>query len=92
MPSWVQTLIQSGHIADLVLAVLALEVAGLALWRRQRGRPMGLKRLAAAALPGACLVLALRAALTAADPLWIALWLGAALPAHLLDLWLRPTA
>ena len=90
MPPFLQSLIESGRIVDLVLAVLALEVAGLALWRRWRGRPMRLVAIAAAALPGACLLLALRGALTGAEAWWVALWLAASFPAHLLDLRLRP--
>jgi hypothetical protein len=36
--------------------------------------------------PGACLVLAVRAAMTGAGWMWIALWLLASLPFHLADL------
>jgi len=77
----------SGHIVDLIIAVLALEVLVLAAWRRA-----GLVTPVVAALPGACLLLALRAALTDAGWIWIALWLTAAFPAHLADLWRRPAS
>lgn len=90
MPEFVQSLVGSGRIVDVILIVLALEVVGLALWRRVRGRPIRLAAIAAAALPGACLLLALRGALTGAEPWWIALWLAVSFPAHLLDLRLRP--
>ncbi len=90
MPSVLQTLIESGRIVDVILLVLAVEVVGLGLWRQLRGHPMRLGVLVAAALPGACLLLALRGALTGAEIWWVALWLAASFPAHLLDLRLRP--
>jgi hypothetical protein len=40
-------------------------------------------------LPGACLLLALRAALTGAASTVILAWLAAALVTHLADLWVR---
>lgn len=75
-------LFASGLIADLVIAVLAAEAAA-ALWLR--GWP-GAQPVLRALLPGVLLALALRAALTDAHWGWVALWLTAALPAHLLDL------
>jgi hypothetical protein len=75
----------SGHAVDMVLAVLALEVAAFRLLRR----PGWINALVAAA-PGACLLLALRSALTGQDWLWTALWLALSLPFHLADLWRRP--
>ena len=75
-----QQFFASGLAADVVLAVLALEL--MILWRR--GRPVGdAVRLLA---PAALIVLALRAALVEAHWLWIALPLALAFPAHLLDL------
>lgn len=84
MPAFLTSLIESGRIVDLVLLFLAAEIVFLIL----RGRKVHL--VLAAALPGALILLALRAALTGAAPIWIALWLAASLPAHLLDLRLRP--
>ena len=75
----------TGHAVDLALAVLALELAWLIMWRR---RPTA--RALTAALPGACLLLALRAALTGAGWMWVAVWLALSLPAHLADLARRP--
>ncbi len=69
---------------DLVLLFLALEVLALAFW--WRGGPVN---ALVAAIPGACLLLALRAALTGAHWPWVALWVALSLPAHLLDLTLR---
>jgi hypothetical protein len=76
----------SGMIADVVLAFLALEAVALIAWRGAKAAPA----VIAALLPGAVLVLALRAALTGAGPLWVAGLLLLSLPAHLLDLRLRP--
>lgn len=71
----------SGHAADCVLAVLAIE----AVWLRSaRGWTTGaVLRLLG---PGALMMLGLRAALTGADWWWIALPLAASLPLHLMDL------
>ena len=68
----------SGHAVDLVLAVLAIEA--LWLWSRGRGDLLG------ALLPGALVVLGLRAALTGAGWPIVALWLAASFPAHIHDL------
>ena len=72
---------RSGHAVDLVLAVIVLEFAWLSV--RRRG-PM-LDRILALA-PGACLLLALRAALTGAGWPWVALALAASFPFHIADL------
>lgn len=74
-------LFATGHAADLVLAVFALEGIWLVASRR-----MHWQRAAAALLPGVAIVLALRAALTGAGWPAIALLLAAALPLHLIDL------
>ena len=74
-------LFSSGHAIDLVLGFLVLEVLVLGLSRRAAGAS-----LVIAALPGACLLLALRAALTGANWSWVALWVALSLPAHLADL------
>lgn len=78
--------IESGRIVDLILAMLALEAIGLAWWRRARG---GLLPFLPGLAAGACLLLALRAATTAAAWPWIAVALLGALVAHLLDLGVR---
>ena len=78
MTDWFAALFASGHAVDIVLGVLALE-AGWLVWR---GRRDALSAL----LPGALILLALRAALTGA-PWWaVAGWLMLSLPAHLYDL------
>lgn len=70
----------SGHAADLVLVVLAAEA--LLLLRAGRSAI----DIALLLLPGACMMLALRAALVGAPWPWIALALAASFPVHLADL------
>ncbi len=70
----------SGHAVDLVLAVLAVE-AVILIVRKHRVLPVVL-----ALLPGALMMLALRAALTGAGWHWVALWLALSWPVHLADL------
>lgn len=74
------TFFASGHAADLVLAVLVLE----ALLLLRAGRPA--IDVALLLLPGACMMLGLRAALVGASWPWIALPLAASFPVHLADL------
>jgi hypothetical protein len=75
----------SGRAADVMLALLALEL--LWLWRVRRA---ALLTALAVVAPGALIVLGLRGALTGAAWPLIALPLALALPAHLLDLARRP--
>ena len=81
-----QDMVTSGRIVDLVIAFMALEA--LALFVYCRCTPLGPAPadIAAMLLAGLCLLLALRAALTGADWLWVAVFLSAALVAHLADL------
>ncbi|PCD04706.1 hypothetical protein COC42_04640 [Sphingomonas spermidinifaciens] len=72
---------ESGHAADLVLAVIAGEYALLVT--RFGWSP---RRAALRLLPGALMLLGLRAALVGAAWPWVALPLAASLPVHLLDL------
>lgn len=81
-----EAFVASGAIADVVLAFIAIEAIALIVWRGTKSAVTTI----AALLPGAILVLALRAALTDAGPLWVAGLLLLSLPAHLLDLRLRP--
>ena len=73
-------LFASGHAVDIVLAVLAVELA----WLIRRGwNPIdAVLRLA----PGALMLVALRSALTGQEWYWIALPLALSFPAHLADL------
>lgn len=82
----------SGRIVDAVVAVLVAEVLAVAVLRGRGMRAPTLLSAVTAALPGIFLLLALRAALTGADWMWVALWLATSFPAHLADMWLRARA
>lgn len=77
---FVRALFESGHVVDLVLAVLAAEFVWLVL-RGNKALDVGLG-LGAAVL----MMLALRSALTGAAWPWIALPLLLSFPLHLADL------
>jgi hypothetical protein len=76
-------LFSSGHAIDIVLAVVALEMLfGVCVLGRYRAKLDLLFALA----PGFLLLLALRAALTGAGAIWVAAFLIASFPIHLIDL------
>lgn len=77
-------LFKSGHIVDLIIVVLIAEVLLFRIVRRGSGI-----NAVVAALPGICLLLALRASLTGANWTHVAFWLALSFPAHLADLWRR---
>jgi hypothetical protein len=81
-----EALFGSGLVADLLLALLALELAALWWWRRRTGGGIAPARAMPFLLAGAAFALALRAALTDAGWPWVALALAAAGAAHLWDL------
>ncbi len=76
----------SGRIVDLILGFMVLEGLALAVYWRSTGRGISPGALFGILLPGALLLLALRAALSGEPWPWIAIWLGTALLAHLHDL------
>ena len=76
----------SGRMVDGILLLMLAEGGILWVWNSRTGRGIAPRDLAAMLFAGACLLCALRAALTAAGWEWIAAWLTAALAAHLLDL------
>lgn len=78
-------LFQSGRAVDIVLGVVALEVAALWAWGRG-GRGLPVADWLGQVLAGVLLLLAVRCALTGADHRLTAALLLASLPAHLLDL------
>lgn len=82
-------LFASGRVVDLVLALVAAEAALLAWHRRRTGRGVPVAELLAFLGAGACLLLALRAALVGASWVWVAAALAGAGAAHLVDLRLR---
>lgn len=81
-----QGLFADGRIVDVVLALMALEAAGLALYRRRTKRGVPLPALLANLGAGAALLLTLRAALTGAAFGTIAALLLLALLFHVADL------
>jgi hypothetical protein len=82
-------LFQSGRIIDLILLLVAAEIAALPWLLRRLGSTLTLTPLLPNILAGAALMLAVRMGLTGAHWIWIAAALGAALIAHLADLSLR---
>jgi len=79
----------SARAVDLVLAVVVLEALSLAIYHARTRRGLAPRDYLANLVAGACLLLAVRAALTHAPWIWIAFFLVAALPAHVADLWRR---
>ncbi len=79
-------LFASARIVDAILALVAVEAVALALWRRRAGTGPSAAQILPNLLAGACLLLALRAALLDAPWVWIAAPLAASLLAHLADL------
>ena len=75
-----------GRAVDLILVLMVLEGILLAAYRWRTGRGIAVVDLLGMLLAGAFLLLALRAALTGASWSRIAVWLLAALAAHLVDL------
>ncbi|MEL6486634.1 MAG: hypothetical protein AAFQ13_05755 [Pseudomonadota bacterium] len=76
----IEYLFASGHAADIVIAVLALE----GLWLRRRD--WSWVKVARVLGPAIFIILAVRAALVGAPWYWVAGALAASLPLHLLDL------
>lgn len=74
------------HIADVVLAVMAIEAAVLLVHWRRKGRGLPPAAILINLTAGACLVLALRSTLAGSHWGWTAAWLAAAFLAHLADL------
>lgn len=83
------SLFESGHIIDVILAFMAAEAALLIIAKARIGYGLSPRAAASVLLPGLALMLALRAALVGNDWAIVALFLVAALIAHLIDLRLR---
>jgi hypothetical protein len=79
----------SGLVVDLVLALVVFEAGVLAWYRRRHGRGVPVGEMLAFLAAGACLLLALRAALVGASWTWVAAALAGAGAAHVADLSLR---
>ena len=81
-----QELFATGRIADLVIALMALEAITLIAYRRVTGHGIGTTQVLSNLAAGVCLFIALRLALTGAQWTWIGVVLAASLAAHLADL------
>ncbi len=81
-----ESLLVSPGLIDLILVVTVAEGIVLTLLRRVNGRGLSAGAVARMLLPGFCLMLALRAALSGTDWPFVPLALTAALIAHLADL------
>jgi hypothetical protein len=79
-------LFETGSIIDMVLALMAVEAGILGAYHHRSGLGVSSTELAANLLAGGCLLLALRAALMDAGWKAVAIWLAAALLAHVADL------
>ena len=85
-------LFASGRIADIVIGFMLVEMAVLLGLRGRMRRRLPVGEFAASIAAGLALVLALRSALAGSSWHLIALWLAAALAAHLGHLSLRLNA
>ncbi len=84
-----ENLLSSARVAEAILGLMALELIALLALRRRLGRGPSPAAILVTLLAGAFLLLALRAALSGAAWPWLAIWLVAALLAHVADLLLR---
>jgi hypothetical protein len=83
---WLGGFVASGHAVDLILAVIGGEFVFLSWRGAARGGVNSTIDVFCALAPGACLLLALRAALTGAGWMWIAAFLSLSFPVHICDL------
>lgn len=76
----------SGRIVDIVIAFMAVEAVVLLALRHRFGLHLQAIDVTLLLVPGFCLLMAMRAALSGGDWTVMAAWLLAALFAHLADL------
>lgn len=81
-----EAFVSSGRVVDLILVVMALEFAALVTQPGRKSRREAAIDAALGLAPGACLLLALKAALTDSGWPWVAFWIAASFPLHLADL------
>lgn len=79
--------ISDGRIVGVALAMVLVEFIVLTGWFLRTGSGFRPDTLFSKLAPGACLMLALGAALRDSGTNWLALWLTAAGVAHVIDLW-----
>jgi hypothetical protein len=82
-------IIKSGFATDIVLIIMAVEAVMITFFMRRNGLNSSVPGFLAALLAGACLILALRAALNGSGFGEIALFLALSLLAHLGELVLK---
>ncbi len=82
---FLQELITTGRIVDVVLVVMTIELLVSTIIAKRRGIAIDLPGLAFNIGAGGSLALALRASLTGSGWEWIAGWLVASLVFHVLD-------
>ena len=83
-----------GRLLEWIIALMLVEAAALLWWRRRTGGGLPAAGVLCVLASGIFLMLAVRAALTEAGIAVVALWLLAALAAHVADLvarWQRPS-
>lgn len=80
-----ESLIASGRIVDIMVAVIAVEVVAVLVFRRFYGGGIPAVPLLLNVGAGGSLMLALRAALGESDWQWIAAFLAASLAFHVAD-------
>jgi CBS-domain-containing membrane protein len=85
----IQSLVESGHIVDLMLIFVALEIAAITIIRYRRTGDLSLLTLIANIGAGASLMVALRISLTSGSWQGITVCLLAALVFHTMDIAFR---
>ena len=86
LPLIANQLFVSGLAVDVALAAIVLEFLVLCWLGKSGNLATRAITLLLALGPGACLMLALRAALTESSLIWVAFFLTLSLPLHLMDL------
>jgi hypothetical protein len=86
---WLVTWAASGTAINWILGLVAAEAGLLIAYRHITHQGLRTGPIVSLLLPGACLLLALRCALTNGAPVWMAAWLLAAFVSHLADVALR---
>ena len=86
---WLNTWITDGTAIDWILGLVVVEGVLLVVYHRVTQQGLRAGPILSLLLPGACLLLAVRCALTNAAAPWIAAWLLAAFVTHLADVTLR---
>lgn len=86
---WLNAMISSGRIFDLIAGLMLTEVVALWGWRRATGRGLRMSDVVVSIGAGLCLVLAFRSLSVGWPYVVTAIFLIGALAAHLLDLFSR---